>query len=122
MAIIMQKGIDTALTIYDQFKKSESDRVFFQEGPMNMVGYQLFQRGQIADAVKVFKMNTESYPQSCNTWDSYAEGLIAAGEIEAGKEALRKALEVMPSDSVSGEDLKAAIRAHANQVLGETEN
>lgn len=121
MAIITDKGIDTAITLYQNFKKQYPERIFFQEAPMNALGYQLLQTGQTNDAIEIFKINTEAYLNSANTWDSYAEALIAAGNIEGGKKALRKALEVMPGDTVSSEQLKEAIRAHANQVLRESE-
>jgi len=122
MAIIQEKGVKTACEIYDKFKNDNPDHVFFREAPFNMVGYRFLQTNQIDDANTVFRMNAEAYPHSCNVWDSYADGLTARGDTVLVKEMMRKALEVMPSDSLTNEQTKEAIRAHAADVLGTTEN
>ena len=87
-----------------------------------MVGYRLLQTNQIDDAITVFRMNSEAFPHSCNVWDSYADGLTAKGDTTAVKEMMRKALEVMPLDTLTNEQTKEAIRAHAEQVLGTAGN
>jgi hypothetical protein len=122
LAIIREKGAKTAAEIYDKFKAANPDHLFFREGPCNALGYQYLQRNQIEDAVILFKMNTEAYPRSCNVWDSYADGLTAQGDSAGVRKALTKALEVMPADSITDEQTKEAIRAHANQVLGTSGN
>ena len=118
LAIIQEKGAKTARELYDKFKAANPDHVFFREAQINILGYQYLQRNQVEDAVIAFKMNTEAYPQSCNVWDSYADGLTAQGDSVRVREALVKALEAMPSDSVTDEQTKEAIRTHAQQVLG----
>jgi hypothetical protein len=66
-------------------------------------------------------MNTEVYPHSCNVWDSYTDGLTAAGENERALETMRRAMEVMPSDNAANDGLKNAIREHARRLMGEEE-
>jgi len=122
MAIIQDKGINTACELYDKFKADNPDHVFFREGPFNFLGYQYLQRNQVDDAITIFRMNSEVYPHSCNVWDSYADGLTARGDTTAVKEIMKKALEVMPADTITNEATKEAIRAHAEQVLGTAEN
>jgi hypothetical protein len=115
--IIRQQGVSQAVEIYDKFNKLDPDLVLFTENTFNALGYQFLQAGEIDNALTIFKLNTEKYPNSCNTWDSYSEALLADGQVEKGIEALKKALAVMPEDNTSSEDLKEAIRAHARQVF-----
>jgi len=122
MAIIQEKGVKTARELYDKFKASNPDHIFFREAQINFLGYQYLQTNQIDDAVTVFKMNTEAYPLSCNVWDSYADGLTAKGDSLQVRKVLKKALEIMPGDSITDEQTKEAIRAHAHGVLGTPEN
>jgi tetratricopeptide (TPR) repeat protein len=122
MAIIREKGVTTACELYDRFKDDNPDHVFFREAPFNFLGYQYLQRNQIDDAITIFKMNAEAYPHSCNVWDSYADGLTRKGDTTAVREMMKKALEVMPNDTITNQATKDAIRAHAEQVLGPAEN
>jgi tetratricopeptide (TPR) repeat protein len=48
-------------------------------------------------AIEVFKLNAEAYPESANVYDSLAEAYAAAGNKEAAIENYRKALKIDPS-------------------------
>jgi tetratricopeptide (TPR) repeat protein len=49
-------------------------------------------------ALKVFKLNTELYPEAFNTYDSYAEGLMIKGEKEESIINYKKSLELNPAN------------------------
>jgi CubicO group peptidase (beta-lactamase class C family) len=63
---------------------------------LNMVGYDLLFDNQVDEAVKIFKLNTELFPDVANCWDSYGEGLLAQGKKEASLKAYQKALSIRP--------------------------
>jgi tetratricopeptide (TPR) repeat protein len=67
------------------------------ESGINSFGYQLMGDGKDEDALKIFKMNTELYPEGFNTYDSYGECLVKIGRIEEGIVAYKKSLELNPN-------------------------
>ncbi len=70
----------------------------FEEREMNEAAYAVLRDGKSVDAVVLFQMNTERYPNSWNTWDSLGEAQRAAGDIEGSKASYRKALTLYPGD------------------------
>ena len=53
---------------------------------LNAVGYNYLQDGKINDALDVFELAMTLYPSSVNTYDSFGEALIAAGQKEKALE------------------------------------
>ena len=76
------------------------------EGAMNSFGYDLMEEVKYHDALKIFKLNTELYPNQWNTYDSYGECLLELGDIENAIRAYKKSLELNPNNSSSIEALK----------------
>lgn len=81
MFLAMEKGVDTALAHIPEFQASDSE--FLDEGAINGVGYSLLGAGRIDDALSLFKLNVQEYPESSNAWDSYAEGHMKAGLLDS---------------------------------------
>ncbi len=73
---------------------------FNRQGPkdmiLNNVGYNLLSSGQTDDAIQVFKLNTELFPNIANCWDSYGEALLMKGDKAAALAAYKKALSIKP--------------------------
>jgi len=69
------------------------------EGLMNTLGYQLMGAGRVADAVVVFKMIVDAYPDSWNAWDSLAEGSMNAGDRENAIKFYEKSLQLNPKNA-----------------------
>lgn len=53
--------------------------VRFGEDHLNALGYRLIEQGRVPEAVAVFEMNVEAYPEAPNPYDSLGDGLSAAG-------------------------------------------
>lgn len=67
---------------------------------INVLGYYYLNTlKQKDDALKVFKLNIEMYPESWNTYDSYAECLLRMGDIEKGITFYKKSLELNPENA-----------------------
>ena len=64
------------------------------EDMVNSFGYRLLGRGKIWWALRLFRQNVNNYPNSVNPYDSYGDGLIAAGDTAAAIEQFRRAVEV----------------------------
>jgi predicted alpha/beta superfamily hydrolase len=52
------------------------------EGPVNLMGYRFLGRGQVPDAVAVFRYNAANHPDSANVHDSLGEALEKAGSLD----------------------------------------
>ncbi|MEE8418364.1 MAG: tetratricopeptide repeat protein, partial [candidate division Zixibacteria bacterium] len=115
MNIIREDSVKKAFEIYEKFKGP--GQVFFDEVVFNAIGYQFLQMGNFEDAIRIFKMNADAYPLSANTWDSLAEACEASGQNEQAIKYLKKALEVLPDDTTTSEQLKEAIKNHAEESL-----
>jgi dienelactone hydrolase len=115
MGIIGNNGVAKAEEIYEKFK--DSGQVFFEEAVFNAIGYQLLQRGNFDNAIRIFKMNTDAYPLSANTWESLAEACEASGQNEQAIKYFKKTLEVLPGDTTNPEEFKEAIKNYAEEGL-----
>jgi tetratricopeptide (TPR) repeat protein len=77
----------------------------FGEATLNTLGYALLGEEKPADAVAIFRLNVEQYPESANAWDSLGEGYLAAGDPERAIEAYEKSLELDPGNDNAREKL-----------------
>ncbi|MGD0297890.1 MAG: serine hydrolase [Bryobacteraceae bacterium] len=95
---ILEKGMDEALKNYASGPPIE-------EGPMNMLGYQLMARKEFKEALRIFELNAAAYPKSSNAWDSLGEAYMTAGK-ELAIQYYRKSLELDPENSNASGMLK----------------
>ena len=84
----------------------ENSEYNLSESGINSFGYQLMGEGKDGDALKIFELNTELYPDGFNTFDSYGECLVKLGEIEKGIAAYKKSLELNPKNDNAGKVLQ----------------
>lgn len=67
--------------------------LIFEEWEINALGYQFFnQEDKLATAEALFKANTILYPESANTFDSYAEALLKNKKIDTAILNYKKAV------------------------------
>ncbi len=64
------------------------------EALVNQLGYQLMGKGWLGEAINVFKINVEHYPQSANVYDSLAEAYEKSGKLELAKPNYEKAAQL----------------------------
>ncbi|OQY30375.1 MAG: hypothetical protein B6244_00520 [Candidatus Cloacimonetes bacterium 4572_55] len=96
--MIMNGEIEGAVKIFKRFQDEDPELEIFQEGPMNNLGYQLVGQQRVDDALEVFKLNVEAYPDSWNCYDSLAEAYNLKGNTEKAIEFYSIALEMNPED------------------------
>ena len=111
-------GVAKAQAIH-QANKGNASVILFPEGELNAFGYQLMQEGRSKDAIVVFQMNVDAYPQSGNVYDSLSDAYLADGnKVEALKYA-EKALAVLPTDTKTPDQFKQAIKESAEKKIKE---
>ena len=69
------------------------------ESSINAMGYRHLENSEIETAISVFQLNTDTFPESANTWDSLGEALMTKGEHEMAIRYYRRSLELDPDNS-----------------------
>jgi hypothetical protein len=98
---INSSGVDQAATQYHLLKSENAANYNFDEDELNSLGYQLIHQNKIAQAIRIFQLNVESYPQSSNAWDSLAEGYLDAGNKAEAIANYKKAIQLKPDNQNS---------------------
>ena len=96
---LMDGRVEEARREYLAFQAEDPDHADLQEARFNRLGYQLLRQEDLDGALAVFELNTVLHPDSGNVFDSFGEGLLAAGKEEEAVAAYRKALELDPGNS-----------------------
>jgi tetratricopeptide (TPR) repeat protein len=78
----------------------------FTEREVNRYGYDLMRDGKLEDALQVFELNTKLFPDAWNTYDSYGECLLEAGDTIKGIKAYEKSLELNPESNFAIEVIR----------------
>ena len=105
-AATAEKTISGFVDKYKAYKNDSMHRYVDTEALMNRFGYFLLQAKRIDDAVQVFKLNTEAYPNSANVFDSLGDALAAAGRKEDAIKSYEKALSIDPNYSSALDSLQ----------------
>ena len=96
---IQQKGIQAAVEQYHQFAASQQNSYVFSENELVKLGYQLLRTKKVRDAIEIFKLSVEAYPQSYNTYDSLAEAYMDQGDRDLAIQNYRKSLDLNPANT-----------------------
>jgi pimeloyl-ACP methyl ester carboxylesterase len=109
-------GIAKATAIFREAKQQDPSAYLFPEPVLNLAGYEKLQAGATKEAVAIFQLNVEAYPQSANAQDSLGDGYLADGQKEQALAAAKKCLEMLATDT-SPEEFKKAVRASAEEKI-----
>jgi tetratricopeptide (TPR) repeat protein len=90
-------SVDQIVKIIKSENKSDPKYDISEDG-INGFGYNLMGEDKYGDALKIFTLNTELYPNAYNTWDSLGECLLALRKKEDGINAYKKSLELNPEN------------------------
>ena len=100
------KDLSEFLPKYRAFKANPKSRYVDSESPMNTFGYVLLGKKRVADAIEIFKLNTEAYPKSANVYDSLGDAYQAAGRKDDAIKSYEKALAIDPNYPSSVESIR----------------
>ena len=97
-ATIASRGIDDATKQYRNFKTAAPATYNFDEDELNTLGYQLIQRKKLAEAIRIFQLNVEAYPQSSNVYDSLGEAYMDDGKKSEAIANYKRSLAMNPKN------------------------
>jgi len=99
MKTISERDVAAAVKQYRELKATGSATYDFGENELNLLGYQLLGAKKMKEAIEIFKLNVEAYPQAANPYDSLGEAYLTAGEKAPALQNYKKALELNPENT-----------------------
>ena len=109
---VVEKDVDSAVRQYRELKTTRTNEYDFREMELNTLGYQLLQMKKVAEAIEVFKLNVEAYPQGANTYDSLGEAYMVHGDKELAITNYKKSLELNPQNTGAKQALATLTGEH----------
>ncbi len=100
------EGIPAARKLYKNYKENPLFANDKTQALINKLGYSFINSKQLDFAVVIFILNTESYPDSFNVWDSLAEAYLLKEDKENAKKYYLKSLELNPKNKNATDILK----------------
>lgn len=95
-----------AVDRYKAIKKSDPSNRAVRESNLNQMGYELMGQNKLKEAIVVFRLNTELYPNSWNVYDSLGEAYAGSGDKELAIENYKKSLQLNPKNTGAVDALK----------------
>lgn len=94
---LRQRGFEQSIEVFKDIKQKEAT---FQpsEDDLNDWAYRMMSRGQLNEALGVFKLNVYLFPKSWNAYDSYGEALFRSGRKDDAIAMYKKSLELNPNN------------------------
>lgn len=84
----------------ERFNAWKADKAYnLNEDEMNALGYELLSDGKLSEALAVFNLNADSFPNSYNVYDSRGEAYMKAGDKAAAIKDYKKSLELNPRNT-----------------------
>jgi len=103
--VLIKQNYNNALKTALQLKKN-NPAFILTEDDINGFGYRLVGEEKQKEALKVFKLYVDLYPQSSNAYDSYAEILALLGNKQDAVKNYRRSLAINPQNTNAIEQLK----------------
>ncbi|HEV3471421.1 MAG TPA: serine hydrolase [Pyrinomonadaceae bacterium] len=97
--LLLAGKTEEALAAYRRIKREQPGNASVEEARLNNLGYELLRQGKRREAVAVFALNVELYPQSSNVYDSLGEAYMESGERELAIKNYRRSLELDPKNT-----------------------
>ena len=106
--LIDQDGLRTAMEAYPELKEKKKTVYTYplNEGEMNLMGYSYLTDGKIDEAITLFKINVENFPDSWNCYDSLGEAYMNAGKTDLAIKNYEKSVKLNPDNEGGIEILK----------------
>jgi len=96
--LLSEKGVGPALAAYREMK-ARYPAEYFKERTLNSLGYHRLQAGHADDAIALFALNVEMYPDAFNAYDSLAEAYMVKGDRPAAIENYHRSLALNPENT-----------------------
>jgi CubicO group peptidase (beta-lactamase class C family) len=104
--LLLAGRITEAADGYRTIKREHPANVAVSEDRINSLGYSLMSQTKLREAIALFKLNVEFYPDSFDVYDSLAEAYMTNGDRVLAIANCKKSLALNPKNSHSTDMLK----------------
>jgi CubicO group peptidase (beta-lactamase class C family) len=103
--LIIEKGIKAGIEEFRTKRKDKPQAYPINERTINTKGYAYLNSDKIEEAINLFLLNVELFPNSSNVYDSLAEAYMNNGDKDLAKVFYNKSLELNPNNDNAREML-----------------
>ena len=97
--VVREQGAEAARSEFARILPLRDDRYFLDESALNRLGYALLGERRTDDAVAVFEMNAQAFPESWNVHDSLGEALAARGDRKRAIASYERSVQLNPNNA-----------------------
>jgi CubicO group peptidase (beta-lactamase class C family) len=97
--IALEKDVASAVAEYRKLRAANSPSYDFSETELNTLGYRLLSLKRTKDAIEIFKLNAETFPNSANAYDTLGEAYLADNQKDSALANYKKAVELDPTNA-----------------------
>ena len=103
---VANKNIDKGIELYKKLKLTKSnDYNFSNASELNTLGYEFLRNNKIDEAIKIFTLNINQFPDLANAYDSRGEAYFEKKDYKASRTDYQKVLELEPTNQNAKEML-----------------
>lgn len=113
LSLIHAQGLDQALVLFKEAKKTDPVAAVFREAALIKIGSQLGSSQRYKEAIEIYKLCLEVYPKSSQTAFNLAFAYEAAGDKKLALEFFERSLQLVESDSQQTERDRQFIKTTA---------
>lgn len=95
----IEKDVAAAVAQYRDLKANTPAAYDFRETELNTVGYRLLAMKNVGEAIEIFKLNVEMYPDSSNPYDSLGEAYLVFGDTAQAIRHYKRSVELDPENT-----------------------
>jgi CubicO group peptidase (beta-lactamase class C family) len=104
--VYRSKGVKDTIARYRELRRNAPDKYDFAVWQLNSMGYDLLRKGDTTEAVDIFRLNVEQFPQDANVYDSLGEAYLKQGEKALAIDNYKKSLDLNPQNDNARDVLK----------------
>lgn len=95
---IEESKIEETIIVFHSYMDENKAKPVFHEPELNFLGYELLNNKKVKEAITIFKLNVEQYPNSWNVYDSLAEAYLTNGDTQLSIENYEKSVLLNPEN------------------------
>ena len=112
-------SIAKAIEVFRAAKRENPEVILFQEGTMNLYAFRLSRQNKAQEALALYKLNVEAYPNSINAVNNLGNAYRDLGRKELAIECFEKVLEMIAQDTRLNANEKAQSKNNIQQKINQ---
>jgi glyoxylase-like metal-dependent hydrolase (beta-lactamase superfamily II) len=104
--MIEKFGLELALQKYEGLKSRQNGAPYFLEDEFYILGNRLLGRGEVEEAIEVFKITVREFPNSALAYDYLGKAYLKREDVELAVTNYEKSLQLFPDNRNAREILK----------------